>query len=97
MKKLNVHVEMENGDVFDVSTKTADYLLYEETAKRHKWGGISDNPAKWEAFLAWAALRRLGKYVGTWEAFKAEVDMIEAKQEDVDPTNEVVGDASLSS
>ena len=63
MKKLDVHIEMENGDVFDVQTKTSDYMLYEETAKRHKWGGLADNPAKWEAFLAWSALATAG-YAG---------------------------------
>lgn len=97
MKKLDVHIEMDNGDVFDVQTKTSDYMLYEETAKRHKWGGLADNPAKWEAFLAWSALRRLGKYGGTWETFKGEVDIVEATQIDVDPTPTAVGDASLSS
>lgn len=97
MKKLDIHIEMDNGDVFDVTTKTADYLLFEVTANKHKWGGISDNPARWEAFLGWAALRRMGKYGGTWEAFQKEVDMVEGKQQEVDPTQSEVGDASLSS
>ena len=96
MRRLNINIVMENGDVYDVTTKTADYLLFETTAKRHKWGGVSDNPALWEAYLGWAALRRVGKFSGTWEAFTKEVDMVEATPEDVDPTKEVVGDASLS-
>jgi len=96
VKRLNIKVEMENGDAFEVSTKTADYLLYEQTAKRHKWGGVSDNPALWEAFLAFAASRRVGKFAGTWEAFQKEVDIVEANPEDVDPTKEVVGDVYLS-
>ena len=93
MKRLDIHIEMENGDVYDVTTKTADYLLFETTAKRHKWGGVSDNPALWEAFLAWSAARRVGKFAGTWETFQKEVDMVEAKQQEVDPTTEAVGDA----
>jgi hypothetical protein len=97
MKRLDIHIEMENGDTFDVKTKTADYLLFETTAKRHKWGGVSENPALWEAFLAFAASRRVGKFTGTWEVFQKEVDIVEATPEDVDPTNEVVGDAYLSS
>jgi len=95
VKRLDIHVEMENGDVFDVTTRTSDYLLYERTAKIHKWGTVSDNPALWEAFLAWASLRRVGKFSGTWEAFQKDVEMVEAKQQNVDPTPEVVGDASL--
>jgi len=96
MKRLNIHIEMENGDVFDVTTKTADYLLFETTAKRHKWGGISDNPALWEAFLAFSAARRVGKFAGTWEQFTAQVDMVEAIAEESDPTKEEVGDAFSS-
>ena len=96
MKRLNIKIAMDNGDEFEVQTKTADYLLYEQTAKRHKWGGVSDNPALWEAFLAWASARRVGKFSGTWEAFQKEVDIVEASPEDVDPTKEVVGDAYLS-
>lgn len=94
MRRLDIHIEMENGDIFDVKTKTADYLLFETTAKRHKWGGVADNPALWEAFLAWAAIKRVGKYGGTWESFTKDVDIVEATPEDADPTNEVVGDAS---
>ncbi len=94
MRRLNITIEMDNGDKFEVQTKTADYLLYETTAKRHKWGTVSDNPAMWEAFLGWAASRRVGKYSGTWETFIKDVDMVEAKQEDLDPTQSVVGDAS---
>jgi hypothetical protein len=95
MKKLEIHIEMENGDAFDVTTKTTDYLLWEETAKKHRWGSFSDSPARWEAFLAWAALKRVGKYEGPWEQFiKQDVDMVEATPVKVEPTNEEVGDAS---
>jgi hypothetical protein len=94
MKKLDIHIEMENGDVFDVTTKTSDYLLFETTAKRHRWGGISDNPALWEAFLGWSALKRVGKFSGTWEEFTKAVDIVEGVPVTADPTSEAVGDAS---
>lgn len=86
MKKLDLHIEMNDGTKFDVQSKTSDYLLFESTAKRHKWGGISDNPAKWEAFIAWAALKRLGLTELTWEDFVDEVDMVEGRSDDADPT-----------
>jgi len=95
MKKLDIKVEMENGDRFEVTTKTVDYLLWEDTAKKHRWGSFSDSPARWEAFLGWAAIKRMGKYSGTWEEFKSAVDSVEATPVAVEPTNEVVGDASL--
>jgi len=96
VKKLDIKIEMENGDVFEVTTKTADFLLWEDTAKKHRWGTFSDNPARWEAFLGWAALKRLNKYGSTWEVFLKEVDMVEAIPVKVEPTNEEVGDASSS-
>jgi hypothetical protein len=94
MKKLDIHIEMENGDVFETQTKTADYLLFEVTAQKHRWGSMSDNPARWEAFLAWASLKRIGKYTAPWEQFLKDVEIVDAKPVVVDPTSEVVGDAS---
>jgi hypothetical protein len=97
MKKLTIRTVMDNGDEFDTTTKTADYILFEKTAKTHRWGGLSENPALWEAFLAWASLKRTGQYTLTWEKFLDEVDIVEATQVTVDPTTEEVGDASSPS
>jgi hypothetical protein len=97
VKKLNIRTEMDDGQVFHTTTKTADYLLFETTAKKHRWGGLSENPALWEAFLAWASLKRTGQYALTWEKFTAEVDSVEATQIDVDPMNAEVGDGSSPS
>jgi hypothetical protein len=95
VKKLNIHITMDNGDEFDVTTRTADYLLWETTSKRHKWGSITENPAMWEAFLAWAALKRNGQYTGPWESFIKDADSVNGIPEEVNPTTEVAG-ADLS-
>ena len=95
MKRLHATAEMADGSVLKADTTTKDYILFETTAKRQKppWGGISDNPARWEAFVSWSAFRRTGQYAGSFDAFLDDVDMVEASQEiDVDPTQPVAGD-----
>jgi hypothetical protein len=91
---------MADGRTFDVKTATKDYILYESTARRQKppWGGVSDNPSQWEAFVSWAALRRTGHYSAGFETFLDEVDLVDASSDEpVDPTNEDLGDGSSSS
>ena len=91
MKRLAISVELESGEKWTVQSKTVDYLLWETTAKKHKWGGIGDNPALWEAFIGWAASRRLGHYAGTWEQWQKDIDMVDAEQIEADPTPPEVG------
>jgi len=99
MKRLNVRAEMNDGTVLETRTALKDYVLFETTSKRQKppWGSISENPSLWEAFVSWAALRRTGQYQGGFESFQNDVDLVDATpQAEVDPTNEVAGDGSLS-
>jgi hypothetical protein len=94
VKRLNVHAEMVDGRVLEARTALKDYLLYETTAKRQKppWGGISDNPSRWEAFVTWAALRRTGQFPGSFESFTDEAEIVDANaEEEVDPTTEDPG------
>lgn len=88
---------MVDGRVLETTTSLRDYVLYETTAKRQRppWGGISDNPSRWEAFVSWAALRRTGQYAEGFETFLDAAEIVDASSEDpVEPTNEVVGDDS---
>jgi hypothetical protein len=88
---------MADGRVLEAKTVMKDYLLFETTAKRQKppWGGISDNPSRWEAFVSWAALRRTGQYSAGFETFTDEADIVDASAEEpVDPTNEEVTEGS---
>lgn len=89
MKSATLTVEMVDGTTLSGRTIMPDMLRYEETAKRQKppWGGISDNPAVWEAFVSWAALTREGKWSGTFEEWKQSVASIDFEFEDVRPTN----------
>ena len=97
MKRLNVRVEMNDGRELTCQTAMRDYIRFEETAKKQKppWGGISDNPSRWEAFVSWSALKRTAQYEGTWEQFLDDAALVDAAAEEtVDPTNVVVGDGS---
>jgi hypothetical protein len=99
MKKIDFVVEMDDGTTLKVTTKMADYVLYETTAKRQKppWGGIGDNPSLWETFVSWAALRRTGQFSSSFEAYQKEVGMVSGEAQDVDPTTTEPGDDSLLS
>lgn len=80
---------MTDGRVLETTTALKDYVLYETTAKRQKppWGGISDNPSRWEAFVSWAALRRTGQYSPGFETFLDEAEIVDASTEEpVEPT-----------
>ena len=96
MKRLNVIVELNDGTELKTRTAMADYLRYEETAKRQKppWGSVGDSPSHWEAFVSWSALKRTGQYDGSWEQFKLDAALVDATPEEVDPTTAGAGDGS---
>jgi len=97
VKRLDVHVELFDGRVLETKTSLADYVLYETTAKRQKppWGGVSESPSRWEAFVSWAALRRTGQYAGSFDAFLTEADLVDASTEEpVEPTPGTTGEGS---
>jgi len=79
MKSAQVTVTLIDGDVLTVRTVLRDQIRYEDTAKRQKppWGGVADNPGKWEGFVSWAALKRTGQVDSTYEAYCDTVADIE--------------------
>src|SRR3954465_12704213 len=94
MKRLAARVEMLDGRVLEAKTSTADSVLYEAPGRRQKppWGGVSESPSQWEAFVSWAALRRTGQYADNFDAFLREVDLVDASQEEtVVPTSAEAG------
>jgi hypothetical protein len=97
MKRLDVHATLFDGTELKATTALRDYILFETTAKRQKppWGGITENPTRWEAFVSWAALRRTGQYTGGFDQFLDEVEVVDASsEEDVDPTNQAATEGS---
>lgn len=99
MKRLTITATMNDGRVLEARTAMKDYISYETTARRQKppWGGVSDNPSQWEAFISWAALRRTGQYAGSFDTFLDEAEIVEANaEEEVDPTTAGAGEGSSS-
>lgn len=97
---MTISVELVNGDAWDVQTTTRDYVAYETTAKRQRppWGPMADNLAMWEAFVAWSASKRVGKYAGSWEQWLDECVSVDGRADEaVDPTLSAPGgDSSLT-
>lgn len=91
MKRMHITAEMADGRILKADSTSADYMRYEQTAKRHKWGSMQDNPAIWEIFVGWCALVRTGQYGGTWEQFTApggaeSAVNVDGELFDLDPT-----------
>ena len=98
MKSAMVTVEVESGDVLTVRSMVRDIIAYETTAKRQKppWGGVAENPARWESFVAWSALRRTGQIDEPYEAFANRIVQIEFEFDEVPPTSEANGGITSS-
>lgn len=108
LKRTVAAVELADGTIYDdIRIINPDRLRYGETAQKHRWpsptvkNDVGTLPILdyEETFLAWAALKRLGLYSGTWEAFK-DTDCVAVSMEtvDVDPTHgDIPGDLSLNS
>jgi hypothetical protein len=88
MKRMKLIVDMNNGDQFEVLSATTDYVAYDDTAKRQRppWGAMSENVARWEAFIAWHALKRVGKYTGSWDSFLDDAVNVDGQPLDSGPT-----------
>src|SRR5699024_10927734 len=77
----------------DVRITMADKIAYSETRGRHNWPKVEEDPFRFLAFVAFAALRRTGKVSGGFNAFVdqlADVDLPDDDDDldDVDPTNQ---------
>lgn len=90
MKRMHMTVELRDGTILKADSTSADYMRYEQTAKRHKWGSMQENPAIWEIFVGWCALVRTGQYSGSWESFANPNDPdavnVDGEMFDADPT-----------
>ena len=61
MQKILLDVEMLDGTVHsDVRIILADIIAYSDAARRHGWGSPDDDQIRASAFMAYAALGRIG-------------------------------------
>lgn len=88
VNRIVLDVEMMDGTVYeDVKTCLADQALYSRTRKVQKWDGPQDDPITFLNFLAYAALRREGKYEGDYNQFINDCAAVgDSGSEEVDPT-----------
>ena len=93
MKRMVLKVTMTNGDEWEVQTVTGDFVAYDDTAKRQRppWGSMSENIARWEAFLGWRASKRQGLYGKSWEEFLDDCANVDGEPVDLDPTQRGLG------
>jgi hypothetical protein len=90
-------IELADGTIHqDIRITNPDLLRYRETAQKHSWPAleVKNDVGKVphldyeQTFTAWAALRRLNLYGGTWETFKdTDCVQVATETEEVDPTS----------
>jgi hypothetical protein len=98
VKKLAIHVVMDDGTTYDAVSRSADYVAYEAEARKRGWGTISESPSSWEAFISYRALIRTRAISMPFDQFLASVDELNASPlEDAEAFPKDLSDASSSS
>lgn len=95
--RVRLNVEMLDGtEHSDIATTVADHMAYARTRRAQKWDAPQDDMITYLHFLAYAALKRLALFVGTWDEFvNSAAAVAEAGEtEPVDPTSPVRTSAS---
>lgn len=88
--KITVDVEMLDGTEHEgIRVIGADLIRHADTAKRHKWGSLEDDPMRAQFFLGYAAMTRTGQYPKDtgFDQFIEEVAMVAADFGDGDATD----------
>lgn len=90
MRRIILDVEMMDGTVHDdLRVVQADMIRHADVSRRHKWGGIEDDPIRAMTFFAYAAMTRLGLYPADkgFDQYVTDVAMVDdGGDEPVDPT-----------
>lgn len=89
-----VHVEMSDGTQHTARILLADRMALERTAKIRKWDMEADAITV-NTFSAWAAMKRMGLYTDTYEAFSGG-DCIDLFVTNDKPTDEPADDDPLN-
>ncbi|MBF6085299.1 hypothetical protein IU485_28420 [Nocardia cyriacigeorgica] len=88
--RITVDVAMLDGtEHTGIQTTVADQMLYARTRRTHKWDSPQDDMLTFINFLAYAALRRLGLFAGSWDQFVEAAAAVSETSDDVDPTSPV--------
>lgn len=93
-------ITLDDGSVYVVRISNREYIAWDKTAPRKKWGSAKDVPFLASSFMAWAAARREGQPPGqlSFDAFQdraEEVKDLEQEEEDIArPTQQAAGPGS---
>lgn len=78
-------VELDGLEPFEVRIDNRDYLRWDRTAPKRKWGSGRDVPFLMATFLSWSAATRAGLTDLRWEDFEERaVSVEEVRDEDGD-------------
>lgn len=66
---LRLRVDLADGTAHVAHVINPDRIRFDLTRQREGWPAFSDAPFMSLTFFAWAALKRQGAPVGTWESF----------------------------
>lgn len=87
-------------DPIRVQVENPDLIRYDDVRARNKWPAMTDDPWRWQTFITWAAMKRLGHLDGMtyddWQADVRAVDVIEEQPGDVVRPTQVVAAAGSS-
>jgi len=78
---LKLNVELAGGESYEVAVLNPDRVRWDMAATRNGWPTFDKAPFLGMTYLAWASLKREGKYTGTWDDFK-DRDCIEVESHD---------------
>ena len=88
IQRLTLDVLMEDGtEHLGIKTTLRDQQTYSDMRARFGWAPVDDDEPLAARVMAYAALRRLGLFTGTYDQFLDSAAAIQAApQETVDPT-----------
>lgn len=78
---LKLNVELDGGESYEVAVLNPDRVRWDMAATRNGWPAFDKAPFLGMTYLAWAGLKREGKYTGTWDDFK-DRDCIQVESHD---------------
>lgn len=68
--RITLDIEMLDGTTYEgVRTVLKDQVSYSTTRAKHGWPTMQDDPTLFINFIAYSALKREGKFSGTWDEF----------------------------
>lgn len=85
LERLHGVVTFEDGSSIEVTVGNRDFVAWDLVRAKRKWPAASEAPFLLNTFLAFAAAKRSGAYLGTFETFEAAVDFVKMERGDAAP------------